>query len=273
MSRGLDRRRFMIGGLALGATTAIGGAGLALGVPDRIRRQLQNKGPDGAIPAVPEGRIAVEQVDSVARARRVGLWTAVPDGHGAGRGLPVCLILHGGSATTADYRRFGFGRFLTAAVRSGVPPFVLVGADGGHNFWQDDGAGDDPQRMLRDELPRWCTQRGFDAGRMAAYGWSMGGYGALLLAERPARPLAAVAALSPAVQPGDPVFGGVARLDGARTALWCGRSDQLLPAVQRLARSVPGGPAIAAWADGAHTRGYWNRVTPAAFVFVGRALG
>ena len=175
---------------------------------------------------------------SAARGRDVGFWTAVPEGHGAGAGLPVCLILHGATATTAHYTGFGFGKFLTAAVRAGVPPFVLAGADGGRTFWQASGA-DDPQRMLRSEIPAWCADRGFDSSRVAAYGWSMGGFGSLYTAERNAGWLHAVAALSPAVGSGDDVFAGVDRLAGARTALWCGLSDPLFPAVQQLARGSP----------------------------------
>jgi hypothetical protein len=81
-----------------------------------------------------------------------------------------------------------------------------------------------------------------------------------------------VAALSPAVAEGDPVFEHAAELDRSRTALWCGRSDGFFPYVQALAEAIPGGPAIAAWDLGGHTRAYWDRVTPAAFRFVGRLL-
>jgi S-formylglutathione hydrolase FrmB len=199
----------------------------------------------------------------------------VPDGEGDGAGLPVCLILHGASATTADYTRFGFARFLTAAVRDGVPPFVLAGADGGRTRWVGFGPGsaDDPQRMLAEEIPAWCEERGFDATRLAAFGWSMGGYGALRAAELRPGTLRAVAALSPALKDDDDVFADAARLDGERTALWCGRADGLIDEAQALAAAIPGGPAVAEWAPGAHTRGYWNRVTPDAFRFVGERLG
>ena len=40
--------------------------------------------------------------------------------------------------------------------------------------------------------------------------------------------------------------------------------------MQSLAEVVD--PAIAAWAPGAHTRAYWNRVTPDAFRFLGGLL-
>jgi predicted esterase len=273
----LSRRTFVVGGVAAAGTVAAGGAAYATGhvhVPDRVRRMLDDEGPDGVIPDVPAGTVALTTVHSAARSREVGFWTAVPAGLGAGAGLPVCLILHGATATTADYTKFGFGKFLTAAVRAGVPPFVLAGADGGQTFWKGSGPGsaDDPQKMLREEIPQWCADRGFDSSRVAAYGWSMGGNGSLLTAELNPGWLRAVSALSPAISVGDEVFAGVDKLIGARTALWCGLSDPLLPAVQALAKRIPDGPAHAAWDKGAHRRVYWNRVTPAAFAFVGSAL-
>ena len=274
MSGRVSRRTLLVGSVGAGVALAGVGVGLGTGVlpgAGHLGRALADEGPAGVIPDVPPGRTTLEQVESTARGRSVGLFTAVPDGHGDGAGLPVCLVLHGASATTADYNRFGLAQFLTAAVRAGAPPFVLVGADGGQTFWTG-GPGDDPQAMLRHELPVWCTARGFDPARIALYGWSMGGFGALRYAElNPGQPRA-VAALSPAVSGGDAVFAGVTALHGDRTALWCGDADPLSPAVHALAAKVPGGAAVAAWDKGAHTRDYWNRITPAAFAFVGAGL-
>lgn len=268
---GPSRRAVLVAGVAGIGALAAAGAGVLTGVLPR-RPDEGGETPTSEIPKVSEGRVRLETVRSEARNRDVGLFTAVPEGHGDGAGLPVCLILHGGSATTADYSRFGFGRFLTAAVTSGVPPFVLAGADGGRNYWRPK-PGDDAQRMLVEEMPRWLVDRGFDGCRLAAYGWSMGGYGALLLAETHPGLLRAVAALSPAVSRTGDVVGFAAKLDGRKIALWCGLDDELLPANRELARRIPGGPAVASYAPGGHTRKYWNRVTPDAFRFVGSALG
>jgi pimeloyl-ACP methyl ester carboxylesterase len=257
-----------------GGIVVLGGGALLGGeaVLGRVQRLFADEGPAGVIPDVPEGDVRLAQVRSAARSREVGFWTAVPDGHGSGEGLPVVLILHGASATTADYSAFGLGRFLTAAVRDGVPPFVLAGADGGRTLWEGDGPGsaDDPQRMLAEEIPAWCEERGFDTSRVAAYGWSMGGYGALRAAELRPDSLLGVAALSPAVAEGDAVFGDASLLDPERTGLWCGESDGFVDDVRALAEVVD--PAIAAWDLGAHTRAYWNRVTPDAFRFLGGLL-
>ncbi|GHJ50003.1 esterase [Catellatospora sp. TT07R-123] len=259
----MDRRRaLLLGGAAAGAAVAGLGVWRAFAdTPDDDGFEL--------IPAVPLGDERVEQRDSATRGRQVDFYTAVPEGHGDGRGLPVCLVLHGASATAADFPRFGFGRFLTDAVRRGVPPFVLAGATGGRLRWEPSGA-DDPGRMAAEELPAWCGQRGFDVGRIALWGWSMGGYGVLRLAERFPGAHRAVAAFSPAVARGDAVFAGAAGLAGTPVSLWCGRQDGFYDAVRELEGRIPG--AKAAYAEGGHTRRYWNTITPAAFDFLGRTL-
>jgi S-formylglutathione hydrolase FrmB len=151
-----------------------------------------------------------------------------------------------------------------------VPPFVLAGVDGGRTRWESR-ADDDPQRMLRDEVPIWCADRGYDTSRMAAHGWSMGGYGSLLLAARNPSWLRAAAVLSPAVGGGE-LEQRQDDLDGSRVAIWCGTADSFKSAIEDFAAALPEPPAILDLAPGGHTRGYWNRVTPDAFAFVGARL-
>ncbi len=222
------------------------------------------------LPDDPPGDERLESRRSAARGRAVDFYTAVPAGHGHGRGLPVCLVLHGGSTTAADFPRLGLGRFLTQAVRAGAPPFVLAGATGDRLSWRPAAGGDDPQRMVHEEIPAWCAARGFDTGRIAACGWSMGGYGSLLLAVTFPGFVRAVAAFSPAVTPGDDVFGGVAALRRTPVGLWCGRQDGYEDDVRALARELR--PAAGSFEDGRHNFAYWSTCLPAAFAFVGSAL-
>jgi hypothetical protein len=42
--------------------------------------------------------------------------------------------------------------------------------------------------------------------------------------------------------------------------------------VRTLADALPTPPAVLSYGPGAHTRAYWNGVTPAAFRFVGESL-
>lgn len=257
----LTRRGALIGG-----TAGVVGAGL-------LARPLWDAvtGPDLHIPDVPEGDVRLERVRSDARGQAVDLFTAVPDGHGDGAGLPVCLVLHGATNRPDSYRECGLPQLLTSAVRAGAPPFVLAGADGGAQKWERVGS-DDPSHMLTDELPGWLAERGFDTGRLAAWGWSMGGYGALRHAELRPDWLRAVAAFSPAVQPGDAVFSGADALAGQTVGVWCGTEDPLVERVVDLIEAIPGGPDIASTSPGEHTMEYWTRQAEDAFLFVGEHL-
>ncbi|WP_374238208.1 alpha/beta hydrolase-fold protein [Actinoplanes sp. DH11] len=223
------------------------------------------------VPVVPPGEERLEQRYSAARNRSVDFWTAVPAGHGDGRGLPVCLILHGGSKRPADFSALGLGNFLTDAVRRGARPFVLAGATGDRLAWRPRG-GDDPQWMVREELPVWCAQRGFDTSRLAAWGWSMGGAGALLLASTFPGFVRAVAAFSPAVTPGDAVFDGLPRLGRLPVGLWCGKDDDLYGNARELWAGLPVPPRVGGFGPGEHNFDYWRTQIPAAFDFVASNL-
>lgn len=270
---GISRRTLLRAGG--GAVLALLGAGaLATGagpIPDDIKRRFEDDGPDGVIPEAAPGDERVEVRGSEARGRDVDFYTAVPAGHGDGLGLPVCVILHGASATAADFDDFGFGRFLSDAVARGAPPFVLAGATGGVLRWEPSGA-DDPQRMAAEEVPAWCAERGFDITRLALWGWSMGGYGALRLAEAHPGLVRAVAAFSPALSRGDRVFRDAGKLGSVRVGLWCGRQDGLYGTIVDFEDALPEGKAAGDYQRGRHRRGYWNRVTPAAFDFIAAAL-
>lgn len=267
------RRRLLTGAAAVGGAGLVAGLAVATGVvdpPARFRRRFSGDGPTALIPDAEVGEVRLERIRSDARGQEVGLFTAVPAGFGDGAGLPVCLVLHGASATTDDLARFGYPEFLTATVESGAPPFVLIGVDGGQSRWEG-GAGDDPQRMLRDEAPAWCVERGFDSDRIAVHGWSMGGYGSLLLAALNPEWLRAVAVLSPAVG-GGLLATRVGELDGDRIGVWCGTDDSVFDSVEEFVATIPGGPAVTGFGPGYHTRGYWNTVIPDALAFVASSL-
>jgi S-formylglutathione hydrolase FrmB len=257
----MRRRTLLTGGAAGVAVLAAGGYQLAGPYLD----------PTPVVPSAPAGDERLEQRASASRGKSVDFYTAVPAGHGDGRGLPVCLILHGASKTPRDYAGLGLGRFLTDAVQRGAAPFVLAGAAGGLLSWRPNGV-DDPQAMLHVDVPAWCAARGFDTTRMAAWGWSMGGYGSLLLAETFPGFLKAVAAFSPAVSTEDEVFGGVGELRELPTGLWCGRYDPLYDNVRALERRLPQPPAITGYGVGRHNFGFWSTVIPDAFDFVAQRL-
>ena len=119
--------------------------------------------------------------------------------------------------------------------------------------------------MVLDELPAWLAQRGFDAENRALWGWSMGGYGALRIAEVEPGWASAVAAFSPAVNVGDAVFDSVDALAPTPLAVWCGDDDPFAPAVDALLDVLPQPPELVSLGAGEHSRVYWNDQTLDAF--------
>lgn len=267
----VTRRALLVGG---GAVVVAGVAGAAAWpfLPGRIKG-LVTPDPNPYIPDAPEGQVRLETVYSQERGADVELFTAVPDGYGDGAGLPVVVVLHGASATPALYQEFGLARFLTATVEAGARPFVLAGASGGVLRWEPQPSGDNPQAMVLDEMPQWLADRGFDADRLAVWGWSMGGYGALRLAQVEPGWGRATAAFSPAIRPGDAVFADSAALAGHPVGLWCGTDDGFYDAVRELAETLPEEPEIASFSEGGHTRVYWNEHTVEALTFLASHLG
>jgi len=292
----LSRRRFLIGSAgALGVAGAVGVGGLLVGQespappPQRIPDPPRRPSPTDAVSTL-------EWVDSPARGRRVRLVTVLPPGADRTR-LPVCLGLHGLRGNASWYAEPGNRRMLGDAWARGVPPFAMVAVDGGDNYWHPYARGDDPLRMVLDELPVWLRDRGLATtpargdlpGEPAlATGVSMGGAGALLYARervRRRRPVRAVAAISPGLftdwrvaarrpfrgqadwEAHDPLrFLG--ELAGMPTGVWCGDRDPFVNATRRyiaLAR-----PEVGAISAGRHDGLYYGRVLPDVIGFLGR---
>jgi pimeloyl-ACP methyl ester carboxylesterase len=160
------------------------------------------------------------------RGRTVGYGVAWPPGSGPGDRLPVCLLLHAAAGDhRAPFDRLRMHQHLAQAVAAeGVRPLALAAADGRGSSWRP-AAGDDPFAMLLEELLAVLAGLGLrtGAGTLGVLGWSMGGGGALRLAEAAPDRLAAVVAASPAVAAaGEEV---AARLRGLAVRVDCGRDD------------------------------------------------
>jgi pimeloyl-ACP methyl ester carboxylesterase len=215
---------------------------------------------------------------------------AYPPGSPPGSTLRVLLVLHGrGSSHTDVFASLKIDRFLAAAVRGGVPPFAVVSVDGGdHTYWHARRSGEDPPAMLLDELLPLLARRGLRTERLALGGWSMGGYGALLLAERlGAARVAAVAVDSPALllrwqdaahgafDDADDfarhnVLTSVAKLRGIPVRVTCGTHDPFIPGVRAFLKSFPA--AARDLAPGGHDVAWWQHAAPGQLEFVGRHL-
>ncbi|MGV8977172.1 MAG: alpha/beta hydrolase [Cellulomonas sp.] len=283
----VSRRAVLTGAGALVVAGALGAAGVATGVVPGsagIRRRLGFVGPDGVVPDVVAGAVTTRSVESAARGTRVSIATMTPAGVDAA-GLPVLLALHGRGANAQTLVDLGLPEFLTAAVQAGAPPFAIAAVDGGDRYWHAVGS-DDPQGMLRDEVPAWLADAGLGAV-FGVLGISMGAFGALLWARLAATPPSAVVTISPALflSWGDAqvrdVFVDEAdwaaseplrhldALDGSTLGVWCGTEDPFERAAHEL---VDGTGATAAHFDaGAHTDGYWRRVLPDALTFAAAA--
>jgi S-formylglutathione hydrolase FrmB len=222
--------------------------------------------------------------------RAIGWAIGYPAGSTQGDALPVLLVLHGRGGNHREVLgSHALGSFLSAAVRSGTPPYAVVAVDGGdHSYWHQRASGVDPPAMIADELFPVLAGRGLRTDRFAVGGWSMGGYGALLLAERlgPSR-IAAVAVDSPALwtRAGDSAAGAFdgradflahdvladhQHLAGIPVRVACGTSDPFVPGVRALLRSRP--QTEHDLSPGGHNLAFWQHAAPRQLAFVGTHL-
>ena len=135
---------------------------------------------------------------SRARGREVGYTIAYPPGHADGSPLPLGLYLHADGGDHSS--NLGGLPLVNALAGDGLPAIALVAVDGGNLYWHPR-PGDDPMGMLIDEVIPMCQRRGLGnrPHTVGAIGISMGGYGAILLAEKHPLKITAAAAISPAV--------------------------------------------------------------------------
>jgi enterochelin esterase-like enzyme len=300
---GWTRRRLLAVGLGgLAGFAAAGAAGVELvahGVlPGKgILEQL-----DGAC-AVPPPPLVFDRPGpsftssfySRARRRRVGYTIAYPPGHRPGRALPLIVALHGYGGTHRNVLgQMPLRRALAWRVDGRpLPPMAMVAADGGSGYWNPH-PGDDPMGMVIDELIPMCQGRGLGRGpgAIGAMGRSMGGYGAILLAEKYPALVSVVAAIGPAiwtsysqaraVNPG--AYASAAAFAAAdavthapalaRVAVRVasGLDDPFRPGVEALAGALPAG-AVVDISHGCHTGPFFLAQEPPSMAFLGRHLG
>lgn len=286
----LGRRRFL--GL-LGGAAAVGalGAGGLVGLDEGFRHELEDdwayvEGPDLALPAS-GARVVTGSFHSRFMHHEVGWEYSLP-----ARAEPraVVLSLYGKGAN--QFAAFDSLHLPDAAAHVGAP-LSIASADGGEdNYWHKRANGTDAHAMLVEELVPLLTRR-LGALPFALHGYSMGGYGALLTAERGALAngsnfFKGVAVSSPALWTGpddtapgafdsaqdfyaNDVFTGVAALRSLRVRLDCGELDPFYPATRRLSALMtwPHVAVFRPWAT--HTSGFWRSVAPAQMQFLAAA--
>ncbi|MGO8874679.1 MAG: alpha/beta hydrolase [Acidimicrobiales bacterium] len=297
-----DRRRLLAYGLGgIAAVVAAGAGGVELvshGVlpGGQLLDQL-----DGAC-SVPSQRLSFSPLGpsisnafySHARNRTVGYTIAYPPKCGPGSTLPLVVMLHGfgGNHTNAVE---GMSPAQAVALRMGgepLAPMAMVTVDGGGGYWNPH-PGDNPMAMVMGELIPLCQRLGLGRPphRIGTMGISMGGYGALLLAEKYPGVVSAVAAISPAIwtsyaqaraangtayaSPADFAADDAVTHAGALTAMpvrvASGNSDPFHPGVEALARVLPAG-AVVDFSNGCHTGPFFIEQEPPSLAFLARHL-
>ena len=201
--RRVTRRWLIGGGLTAAAAIIVGGVELVDHGELPGKHTLDELDGACAVPTPSEsfratGPTIAGRFYSRARRREVGYAIAYPPDHQPGDRLPLGLFLHPDGAN----HRTLLGRTTPARALAGntIAPLALVTFDGGDLYWNPH-PNDDPMAMITDEIVPMCRARGLGQGNgaIAALGVSMGGFGALLLAEKHPELLSCVAAISPAV--------------------------------------------------------------------------
>jgi S-formylglutathione hydrolase FrmB len=213
-------------------------------------------------------------------AARGGITTnwAIARPPGQTKPLRPLIALHGKGGNASVVMQGNVEQGLADAVTAGLPPFAVVGVDGGDTYWHKRASGEDSGSMVLNELLPLLDAQGLDTSRVAFLGWSMGAYGALLLGARlgPSR-TAAISAVSPALwtsygatAPGafdsaadwsaNTVF-GLPQLASIPIRIDCGDSDPFYSATKQFIAQLPKSPA-GGFSPGGHDGGYWTQQLP-----------
>lgn len=227
---------------------------------------------------------------SFVSAARGGVTTnwAIARPPGQTKALRPVIALHGKGSDASTVMAGGVEQGLAQAVDAGLPPFAVVAVDGGGSYWHKRASGEDSGAMVLNELIPMLGDHGLDTSRVAFLGWSMGGYGALLLGGRlgPAR-TAAICAVSPALwtSPGAAAPGafdgaddwsansvfGMPALASIPIRVDCGNSDPFYSATKQFVAQLPNPPA-GGFSPGGHDASFWSSQLPAELTWMAPLL-
>jgi hypothetical protein len=232
--------------------------------------------PPPAAPA-PAPTMVTGSFVSAARGGIVTNWAIARPPNQTGPLRPV-IALHGKGQDAAGVMAGGVESFPAQAVAGGIAPFAVVAVDGGGGYWHARSSGEDAGAMVLNELIPLMAEQGLDTSRVGFLGWSMGGYGALLLGSRlgPAR-TAAICAVSPALwtSAGAAAPGAFdSAEDYAANSVWglpnlasipiridCGDSDPFYAATKQFIAQLPSPPA-GGFSPGGHDGAFWGSQLP-----------
>ncbi|WP_029113221.1 alpha/beta hydrolase family protein [Mycobacterium sp. URHB0044] len=202
--------------------------------------------------------------------------------------LRPVIALHGKDSNAAMVMAGGVESGLAQAVAAGLPPFAVVAVDGGGSYWHQRASGENSGAMVLDELIPMLAGQGLDTSRVGFLGWSMGGYGALLLGARlgPAR-TAAICAVSPALWTSSGAtapgafdgaddfaansVSGLPALASIPIRIDCGNGDPFYSATKQFIAQLPNPPA-GGFSPGGHDSAFWNAQLPAEIAWLAPLL-
>jgi len=261
----------------------VGGGAFELAGPDRILRDVGLRAdPVRSLPAshwpIGEGALVSSHLPAPAA------WAmARPPGDAPLDGALVCLHGQGGD------ERFPFDvvRVHDVVAESGLRLGVAAVDGGTTSYWHARADGSDAGRMVLDDFVPLVRER-LGTDRVAVIGWSMGGFGALRLAQESPSTFDAVVACSPALwrEVRESPFGAFDgaddfaatnlfahhdHLDPRRIRVDCGEADSFVVNARAFARAL-GPRATSTFAPGGHDALFWRWVAPREVAFVGRQL-
>jgi enterochelin esterase-like enzyme len=301
-TRGWSRRRVLTRGLGgLAGLVVVGAAGFELvehGVlPGRQELDQLDGACSVAAPALRfrnPGPSRSGTFFSQARRRSVGYTVAWPPGHTPGDPLPLVVMLHGFGANHTNALTSMTPSQAVALEVDGapLPAMAMVTVDGGGGYWNPH-PHDDPMQMVVGELIPMCQAMnlGRDPQRIGTMGVSMGGYGALLLAEKHPDLFTAVAAISPAIWTtypqassanagayaspsdfaSDDAVTHAASLADTPVRVASGLDDPFHAGVVALAEALPKSATVD-FSQGCHTGSFFTAQEPPSLAFLGAHL-
>jgi enterochelin esterase-like enzyme len=267
--------------MAAGASAGAAGLFALSAVVDPLKSLAAPQAPAPFDPPTAGKTLPTKLTGSFVSAARGGINTnwviAMPPGQT--KMLRPVIALHGKDGDANMMLDCGVEDALAQLVAQGKPPFAVVGVDGGpSSYWHRRSNGEDSGTMVIEELLPMLTSMGMDTSRVGFLGWSMGGYGALLLGARlgPAR-TAGICAISPALYmsywgcaPGafdgvddwtrNTVF-GLPVLNSIPLRVDCGIGDRFFFSSSQFVNQLKKKPA-GSFSPGGHDTDYWRAQLP-----------
>lgn len=212
----------------------------------------------------------------------------IPDG---AKPDAVVYLLPGRGSDVNAALSVGWAGFLAQQMRRGGHRFALAIADAGETYFHPRASGENRLATVTTELPRIVGDvLGRAPAQEAIMGQSMGGYGALLAAEREPRRFRAVAVAGPAIFPsyederrsvGDAfdsaadfakydVVAGAHALRGRPVMIAVGQRDPFVPGVRMFAKALPSARIVEQ--PGCHDDGFWRASAASLLAFVAAHL-